>query len=69
MPATRRRTELRHLVSLTEAAARAGGVNVRTVRRWIADGRITGYRVGPKLIKVDAAELDGIIRPVAAAGR
>jgi excisionase family DNA binding protein len=42
-------------------------VSPRTVRRWIADGRITGYRVGPRLIKVDLNELDAILRPVGGA--
>ena len=30
------------------------GVSARTVRRYIADGRLTAYRVGPKLIRIDA---------------
>ena len=49
-------------------AAEYAGVSSRTLRRYIADGRITGYRIGPKLIKVDLNELDRIITPIAAAG-
>ena len=40
----------------------------RTIRRWIAAGLLTGYRVGPRLIKVDLDELDRIIRPVPTVG-
>ena len=36
----------------------------RTIRNWIKSGRITGYRVGPKLIQVDLDEIDRLIRPV-----
>ena len=55
------------LVGTTEAAEYAG-LCTRTLYRYIADGRITGYRLGPKLIKIDLDELDRIITPVAAAG-
>ncbi len=44
------------------------GVSARTVRRYVIDGRLTGYRVGPKLLKVDLNEVDRLARPVAAAG-
>jgi excisionase family DNA binding protein len=40
------------------AAAEHADVNSRTIRRWIADGLITGYRVGGKLVKVDLDEID-----------
>lgn len=66
MPATARRPA-RQLASIAQAAEYAG-VSVKTIRRYIIAGRITGYRVGPKLLKVDLAELDAIIQPVAAAG-
>ena len=50
------------------AAADRYDVNPRTVRRWIADGLITGYRVGGKLVKVDLDEIDRtIVRPIPAA--
>jgi excisionase family DNA binding protein len=44
-----------HLVSLA-AAAEQFGVSVQTLRRRIADGTITGYRVG-RLIRVDPDEV------------
>jgi excisionase family DNA binding protein len=46
------------------AAARFD-VHDRTVRRWIAEGLITGYRVGSTLIKVDLNEIeDRIVRVI-----
>jgi excisionase family DNA binding protein len=53
-------------VSLAAAAAYAD-VSVRTVRRYIAGGRLTGYRVGPRLIRVDLKELEDLARPIPAA--
>ena len=52
------------LISMTEAAARLD-ISTRTLRRYIAAGRLTAYRIGPRLIKIDAAELDQL--PVALA--
>lgn len=50
-------------------AAEIYDVNPRTVRRWIAEGKITGYRVGSRLLKVDLAELEEkIIRVIPAGG-
>ncbi|RAU99478.1 DNA-binding protein [Mycolicibacter senuensis] len=46
------------------AAAEAADVNPRTVRRWLAKGLIAGYRVGPRLIKVDMTELERIMEPI-----
>lgn len=46
----------RDLVPLTEAA-RIYGVSARTIRRRISDGTVTGYRIGPRLIRVDMNEL------------
>lgn len=53
----------RRLSSMPEAAEYAG-VHHLTIRRWIAKGVLTGYRVGPRLIRVDLDELDAIIQPV-----
>jgi len=40
------------------------GCSTRTVRRYIADGRLTGYRMGPRLIRVDMAEVDALLSPI-----
>jgi excisionase family DNA binding protein len=47
----------RRLVSMPVAAEFAG-VHYLTIRRWIANGLLTGYRVGPRLIRVDLDELE-----------
>ncbi len=57
----------RRLASLADAADYAA-VNPRTIRRRIADGSITGYRVGPRIIRIDLDELDALLRPIATAG-
>jgi len=57
----------RRLGSIADAAELAG-VNPKTIRRRIADGTLNGYRVGPRLIRVDLAELDALLRPIPTAG-
>jgi len=56
-------TLLQELLPLREAAQHAG-VHPCTVRRWVAAGRLTGYRIGPRLVKVDMRELDRLIEPI-----
>lgn len=55
--------EPRQLASLVHAAE-AYGVHPHTLRRRIADGSLTGYRLGPRLLRVDLDELDAMLRPV-----
>ncbi|MBN7435739.1 helix-turn-helix domain-containing protein [Mycobacteroides abscessus subsp. abscessus] len=47
----------RRLISLA-AAAEQLDVCPRTIRRYISAGRLTAYRIGPRLIKIDAHEID-----------
>jgi excisionase family DNA binding protein len=47
----------RRLASLAKAAEQYD-VSEKTVRRWISSGKITGYRVGKLLIKVDLDEVE-----------
>jgi excisionase family DNA binding protein len=54
---------LRRRVPIAEAAEYAS-VSVRTIRRRIADGSITGYRFGARLIRVDLDELDAAMRTI-----
>lgn len=65
--ATRTSTDRPHFETLSEAAERVG-VSTKTLRRWIAAGRLRGYRVGPHLIRLDADEVDALARPIPAAG-
>lgn len=55
------------LVSLT-AAAEHGGCSPKTIRRRIADGSLTGYRMGKRLLRVDLNELDALLRPIPTVG-
>ena len=43
-------------------------LSIKTLRRYIAAGLITGYRVGPKLLQVDLDEIDELVRPVPTVG-
>lgn len=48
-----------------EEFSRHVGVSKPTVRRWIAQGRITAYRLGPQLIRINRAEADSqLCRPI-----
>jgi len=60
MPA---RQPTRRLVTQATAAEYAG-VGVRTIRRRISDGSLTGYRMGPRLIWVDLNQLDALLTPI-----
>lgn len=54
-------------ISIAQAAERAG-VSRDTIRRRIADGSLPAYRMGPRLIRLDPADVDALLRPVPAAG-
>ena len=56
----------KRLISLTQAADNLG-VDPRTIRRYVAAGRLPAYRVGPRLIKIDPADLAALVRPCGAA--
>lgn len=49
----------RVLISVAEAAARLD-VHPITLRRWIADGRIVAFKVGPVALRLDAADVDAL---------
>lgn len=42
-------------------------VTTKTIRRWIAEGRLTGYRLGPRVLRVDQDEVLAFARPLATA--
>lgn len=64
---TTARFEPKRLVSI-DAAAEYLGMHDKTIRRWISDGRITGYRVGRKALRVDLIEIDALAVPVVTVG-
>lgn len=49
-------------------AAELNGVCTKTLRRMIARGELTGYRLGKRIILVDLDELDALLRPIPSAG-
>ena len=55
MPATP--PQPRKFVSERQVAD-AYGISVRSVHRYINSGRLKAYRVGPKLIRLDADEVE-----------
>lgn len=53
-----------------QAAGDQYGLHPRTIRRRIADGTLTGYRVGSRAIRVDLDEVEAaLLRPIPTAGR
>ena len=54
----------RRLASL-DATAKYVGVTDRTLRRWIADGDLTAYRLGRRVVRIDLDEVDqALCKPV-----
>lgn len=47
--------------------AEAIGVSTKTCRNWIGSGYVRAERVGPRLIRIPASELDRIGTPVGGA--
>lgn len=51
----------RRYASLGDAANYIGGCNPRTIRKHIAAGQLTAYRLG-RLIRVDLNEVDALMK-------
>ncbi len=51
-----------------KATAERYGTTQHTIRCWIADGILTAYRIGPRMVRLDADEVDAMIRPIPTAG-
>jgi excisionase family DNA binding protein len=56
------RTPVRRWASM-RAAADYAGVSLRTIREWIAQGKIVGYQINKRVIRVDLNELDEAFKP------
>jgi len=52
----------RRYASIAEAAEYLS-VTTRTIRQMIADGRLTGYRSGGRLVRLDLNEIDAAMKP------
>lgn len=61
-------TTAEHRLTNLSKAAEYADVHPMTIRRWIAAGRLPGYRVGPRLLKVDLNDLDAMLTPVPTGG-
>lgn len=61
-PAKRAPKIARQFISMADAADYLGGVSVDTIRRRIAAGYLTGYRMpGSRLVFVKLADLEALI--------
>jgi excisionase family DNA binding protein len=60
------RAQLPTQPTIAQAAAYFG-VDVKTVRRWIAQGRLTAYRIGPRLIRIDRESIIKLGSPIGGA--
>lgn len=49
-------------ISYREASERLG-VSGQTLRNYVNAGRLTGYRLGARLVRLDLAEVDALLRP------
>lgn len=59
-------TSTRRYVSLTTAAQYLE-MTEAGIRKFIAEGRLTGYRVGKRSIRVDMREVDALLTPIPSA--
>ncbi len=46
--------------SLSEAAERTG-LSIQTLRRRIANGQLAAYRSGPRVLRLDPADVDALM--------
>lgn len=46
----------------TSAAAKVAHVKSGTIRRWVSTGKLTGHRVGKRILRIDRGELERFLR-------
>jgi excisionase family DNA binding protein len=56
------------MLSLDEAAQELS-MSKRALRRLISTGELPAYRVGRGLVRIKAADLDGVLKPVVPNGK
>lgn len=49
-------------VETVQSAARRLGVCPKTVRRMISDGRLPAFRLGPRMLRLDPADVDRLLQ-------
>jgi len=67
-PATTSTQQTARRLGSIAAAGEYAGVHPRTIRRWVAAGRVTAYRMGPRLLRVDMDDVDAMLQPIPTAG-
>lgn len=50
-------------LSIAEAATTLN-VSTKTIRRYIASGQLTAYRVGPRLLRLDRDQVAALLHPI-----
>lgn len=58
---------VRQLVS-QQSAAEYLGVTERTIRNYVSRGQLRAYRVGGRVVRIDRADLDAMLRQIPATG-
>lgn len=53
-------------VCTVQTAAASLGLTERSIRRYIADGRLPAYRIGDKQIRLRVADVEALMVPIAA---
>lgn len=43
-------------------------VDTVTIRRWISQGKLRGYRIGGRMIRIKQEDLDQFVRPIPTVG-
>jgi excisionase family DNA binding protein len=56
------------LVSIVEAAEYLG-VNVRSIRNMLTDGRLKAYTLGPRIVRIRLSDIDAALQPYSEAAR
>jgi excisionase family DNA binding protein len=60
---SRQREQDRRLASIQDTADYLG-TSTKTVRRYIAAGRLKAYRMGDRALRVDLDQLDALLQPI-----
>ena len=58
---THRKGTVAQLLARLKTASEQKHISVKTLRRYIAHGRISAYRLGPKIMMVDLNEINAVL--------